>query len=406
MQTALPAFFLVLFIGLFSSTLLKKLHLPWVAALILGGIAIGPHGLGFFESDSTIEFISDLGLIFLMFMAGLEVKLSSFKESAPSLFLLSLVNGLIPFVAGLAIAYYYGYSFTTLLLLGTVFISSSVAVVIPTLEANDLFDLKIGRAVTTTSIIQDVLSLILLSVLLQDIKPVSNLPPYFFYPLLLAIVVGLRLLLPKLQAFVADLTAGDDPFQDQLRSVFLVLLGTVILFEVLGLHPIVGGFFAGVVLSETIDDEVLKAKIRALSYGFFIPTFFVYVGTQTDVSLLFEVNSSLPLILLIVFGSILSKFLSGWLGAWLVGFNPSEGAFFGASSIPQLSTTLAVAHTARSVGLMDDKLITALVVLSMVSTLVGPALMVYFRDAEFLSLRREDSGRFVKGLRSLLRRDA
>lgn len=392
MQSALPAFFLVLLTGLLSSTLLRTLHLPWVAALILGGIFIGPNGLDIFTPDSTIQFISEMGLIFLMFMAGLEVKFSEFKQSGPSLFLLSLVNGLVPFVVGVAIAYYHGYSHNTLLLLGTVFVSSSVAVVIPTLEANDLFDLRIGKAVMITSIIQDIISLILLSVLLQDIRPVSNLPFYFFYPLLFATFFGLRFILPRLQKVLASLTSGKDTFQDQLRAVFLVLVGTVIVFQILGLHSIIGGFFAGVVLSDSIDDEVLKAKIRALSYGFFIPTFFVYMGTQTNLSLLLEFEEALPLILLIVFGSILSKLFSGWLGAWLVGFNMSEGLFFGASSVPQLSTTLAVAHTAHSVGLMDDKMITALVVLSMVTTLIGPALMVFFRSARFLNLRKERSG--------------
>jgi Kef-type K+ transport system membrane component KefB len=163
MQSALPAFFLVLLTGLLSSTLLKKLHLPWVAALLLGGVLIGPYGLDIFEPDSTVKFISDMGLVFLMFMAGLEVKLSGFKKCVLSFFALSVVNGLLPFVVGMGIAYYYGYSRITMFLLGTVFVSSSIAVVIPTLEANNLFDLKIGKAVMATSIIQDVASLFLLS---------------------------------------------------------------------------------------------------------------------------------------------------------------------------------------------------------------------------------------------------
>jgi Kef-type K+ transport system membrane component KefB len=79
-----------------------------------------------------------------------------------------------------------------------------------------------------------------------------------------------------------------------------------------------------------------------------------------------------------------------------VGFNSSESLFFGASSVPQLSTTLAVAHTARSVGLMDDRLITALVLLSIVSTLIGPGLMVSFHRAEFMDLRKEGSSLFKR----------
>jgi Kef-type K+ transport system membrane component KefB len=128
----------------------------------------------------------------------------------------------------------------------------------------------------------------------------------------------MRLLLPKIQNLMSKLTSQNDTFQDQLRSVFLTLFGTVLIFQLLGLHSIVGGFFAGLVLSESLDHEIIKGKIRALSYGFFIPTFFVYVGTQTDISLLADVRESLPLVFLVV-GGVNSLQVPEWLVGGVVG---------------------------------------------------------------------------------------
>jgi len=377
------AFFLIMLVGLLSASLLRKLHFPWVVSLIIGGIIIGPQALNILKPDSSTEFIGQLGLTFLMFMAGLETQLSSFKELGAKIAVLAFINGYFPFLLGVGIGHLLGYSPITALLIGTVFVSSSVAVVIPTLEANNLFNLKIGKSIMTTIIIQDVSSLILLSLLIQNIKPTTSLPLYIFYPLLVVAIISLRFLLPKLRKIFTFLTAKNDVFQDELKSVFLILIGTVIFFEVLGLHSIIGGFFAGLVLSDSITDKVLMGKIRAICYGIFIPTFFVLIGMHTDIGVVIHAQGAWLVILLVTAGSVFSKFLSGFLGAILVGFNKKQSVYFGASSIPQLSTTLAVAYSAKSFGFLTNELFTALVVLSIVSTFIGPFIMNLF-DRESL----------------------
>jgi len=103
-------FFIVIFAGVFFSGLFKRLHFPWVVTLLLGGMIIGPHGLDFFNVDQTINFIGQIGLVFLMFMAGLEVKLSGFtRDFRGSLFWLSFLNSVIPFIVGYGIGYLFGY---------------------------------------------------------------------------------------------------------------------------------------------------------------------------------------------------------------------------------------------------------------------------------------------------------
>jgi len=378
MENFLP-FFLVIFAGIFFSMFFRRLHLPWVVVLILGGIIIGPHALGIFEPNPTIEFIGQIGLVFLMFMAGMETKLAIFREFKGEIFGLALINATIPFLVGIGIGFLFGYGWIIALLLGIIFVSSSIAVVIPSLEANNLLTTRLGKSIVAITIIQDIASLVMLSILLQIINPVTVLPLPLFYILLFVSLVALRWILPKLQQFFSSAVRGTkDLFQQELRVIFAILIGTVISFEVLGLHPIIAGFFAGLVLSGSIKSKILKEKLHTISYGLFIPTFFIIIGTKTNLGIFLESNSAALLIAAIVLGSLLSKFVSGWIGGRLIGFTSSQSLLIGASTIPQLSTTLAVVFAAAALGLLSQELVAAMVILSTVTTFLGPLLMQVF----------------------------
>jgi Kef-type K+ transport system membrane component KefB len=373
-------FFIVLFAGVFFSGIFKSFHLPWAVALLVGGIIIGPHGLKFFEVDNTINFIGQIGLVFLMFMAGLESRLSEFDGSKKDLFFLTVINGLIPFIVGFIISSLFGFGNTTSILIGIVFVSSSVAVVIPSLESTGLIYSNLGKSIIASTVLQDIVSLILLSVFLQNINPITVLPLPLLYTLLFVAVMFLRWLIPKARWIFSVTTDEQDRvfFQRELRSIFTILIGTVIIFEILGLHPIVAGFFAGLVLSDSIKSGVLLDKIRTISYGLFIPTFFVVVGAQADISVFSGSSAIFILAISLLLGSVLSKYLSGYFGAKAVGFSNTEAKLFGASSIPQLSTTLAVAFTGFELGLFGQGILTSMIILSVFTTFIGPILMGWF----------------------------
>lgn len=369
-------FFLIIFAGVFFSMVFGRVHIPWVVGLIIGGILVGPHAFDLLQITPTAEFISQIGLVFLMFMAGLETKLSSFREFRGGLLWLSFINGATPFVIGLGIAFLFGYGWLSALLVGIIFVSSSIAIVIPSLEKHDLLATRLGQSVVITSVMQDVASLVMLSLVLQNVNPITKLPLILFYPLLIGVLVAFRFFLPRITAFfTGGVRGGKDIFQQEFRSTFLVLIGTVIAFELLGLHPIIAGFFAGLVLSDSIKNTILKEKIRAISYGIFIPTFFILIGAQTDITTLKDFRETGLLVAAVVLASVIAKFTSGWLGARMVGFTSDQALLFGVSSVPQLSTTLAVAFSALSLGYIDQKLITAMVILSIVTVVVSPTVM-------------------------------
>ena len=353
-----------------------RTHIPWAVMLILGGIVFGPSLFNVIPTNETIDFIGQIGLIFLMFMAGLETKFSQFREFRKSLLTLAFINGFVPFVVGFLVVLALGYGFFAALIVGIIFVSSSIAVVVPTLEAYGFFATKLGQSVVVTTVIQDVASLILLSLLLQTVDPITEVPLYIFYPILLGVLVALRLMIPKLRKWVVKFATGSpDLFQLEFRSTFLMLIGTVIAFELLGLHPIVAGFFSGLVLADSIQSKLLKDKIKTISYGIFIPTFFIVIGLQTDIGALTNATSTIFVITSIILALIASKYLSGYFGARLVGFNNIESNFFAATSLPQLSTTLATAFVAFNLAIIDQTLLTALVLLSVATVLLSPILI-------------------------------
>jgi len=371
----LLSFLIVIAAGLFLSELFRKFHLPYVVGLILAGIVIGPFGLDILEINPTIDFLGTIGLVFLMFMAGLEVKFSSFKKTMGGAAKFSAINGLIPFVAGFGIATYFGYDYIGASLLGIIFVSSSVAVVIPMMESLGLMRTKLGKLIVSGTILEDIFSLLLFSVFLQILSPSTEIPLYLFYIIIFISLYALRLLIPKARAYFHTLHDKSNSFEEEFRFILVVLIGTVVFFELLGMHPIIAGFFTGLVLADSIKNKMLQKKIHAISYGIFIPIFFLVIGAEMDVGVLFNGGGALMLIGAVVAVSILAKFCSGWFAARIHGFTSKESAFAGVATLPQLSTSLAVAFVGLEMGVIDDQLITAMIVLSIATTFLGPILM-------------------------------
>ena len=369
-------FFIIILDGLFFSSIFGKFRIPWVVTLIITGFIIGPFGLNFFIVDQTIDFFAHMGLIFLMFLTGLEVKLSTFKESKKEIFKISLLNGGLPFLVGFFLLFFWGYDIKASFLFGIIFISSSVAVIIPSFYTNKLFGTKIGNSTMAAVIFQDVLSLFLLSLLLHLVSPSVNFPLILFYALLILGILTIRWIIFRvhyLALYIKD--KKGDRFEQEFRLVLVTLLGIVIFFEFFGLHAIIAAFFGGLILSDIVKSKVLKTKLHVMGYGIFIPIFFVVIGMETDLGIFGKAPGISLLLFLVIIGSMFSKFIGGFLGARVAGFNSKESLLTGSATIPQLSTTLAAVFAGFEIGIIDSDLVAIMVFLSIVTTFVGPILL-------------------------------
>lgn len=361
------------------SSLFTKFHLPWVLALIASGVFIGPHGFDLIIWTPTLDFFAEIGLIFLMFLAGLQVNLNSFKHFEKDVAVVTLLNGAIPFFVGLLIGLLFNFTLLGAVLVGVVFMSSAVAVIIPSLEDKGVMKRKVGYAVVSASIINDVASLLILSTILHFYQPVTNLPIWSFYVLLVVVLVGLRYGLPKMRDMVPKFRDEQDLFESELRIIFAMLLGTVIIFAAIGLHPIIAGFFSGLILSDSINSDILLNKLHTIGYGIFIPIFFISVGVATDFNIIFSSVAVLVLAVVVTLGSIVSKLASGYFAALWAGYSKRESLFLGFATVPQLSTSLAVVVTATEFDLVPMQLLSAIVVLSIISTMIAPIAMKWIK---------------------------
>lgn len=393
-MTHFLSFFLIFLVALLFSAAFKRLHFPWVIALIVGGVVIGPFGLELLEVDQTIGFFGEVGLIFLMFMAGLEVKLSSLKRKKKEIASFSALNSLVPFAVAVILGLAFDYHPYALIMLGIVFMSSSVAVAIPSLKRSGLLKTDFGKVIISSITLEDLASLLVLSVFLQIVDPILPLPLPLFYLLLFIFIVVVKWLIPRARwALLPSEVKESDLFEKEFRFVFVALLGMVVFFEFIGLHAIIAGFLAGLLLSDSIESKELREKISVISYGVFIPVFFVVVGMEMDIGAFLEATELLFFTVAIVISSMAAKFMSGYWGGKVNGFNKVQSQFAGIATIPQLSTGLAAAFVGFEVGILERDLLTAIIVLSVFTTLCGPLLINYFLRNKSLM---EDDDRYAE----------
>jgi Kef-type K+ transport system membrane component KefB len=372
---------IVLSLGLIIPELFKKTRIPFLTLIILAGAIVGPYGLNYVQLDSTISFFGFLGMAFLMFMAGLETNIVDLYKSKYKIFLMALLNSLIPFSFGLFITRVFGYSWDTSILVGIIFISSSVAVITSFLKDGKSVSKNVSQLILSAVMVTDIVSLVALGFILQNTSKITTLPlPLYLIILIFSIIVLLRIMPSLIKRIVKKRFFQDYGHERRLRLVIVILVGVVAYFSFLGAHPILASFLAGLSLSSVVlyeKSDVLKHKLNAIGYGLFIPIFFFVVGMDIDISLLKNFDIKNVFMVLLILGLIFSKIFSGYIAGRIVKLKKKEALLFGSISITQLTTTLAVTYAAASSNLLDSVLVTSIIFLAVITTIVGPILSSY-----------------------------
>jgi Kef-type K+ transport system membrane component KefB len=372
---------IVLSLGLIIPELFKKTRIPFLTLIILAGAIVGPYGLNYVQLDSTISFFGFLGMAFLMFMAGLETNIVDLYKSKYKIFLMALLNSLIPFSFGLFITRVFGYSWDTSILVGIIFISSSVAVITSFLKDGKSVSKNVSQLILSAVMVTDIVSLVALGFILQNTSKITTLPlPLYLIILIFSIIVLLRIMPSLIKRIVKKRFFQDYGHERRLRLVIVILVGVVAYFSFLGAHPILASFLAGLSLSSVVlyeKSDVLKHKLNAIGYGLFIPIFFFVVGMDIDISLLKNFDIKNVFMVLLILGLIFLKIFSGYIAGRIVKLKKKEALLFGSISITQLTTTLAVTYAAASSNLLDSVLVTSIIFLAVITTIVGPILSSY-----------------------------
>ncbi len=418
--------FLILFIAFIAlmsifPMMLRRYKVPNVIALLIVGMLIGPNcldlinvlasSLGFLGGDpqavaghfeTMVSALGSLGLVFLMALAGMEADFKLINSARKPVIALSILTFLLPAVAGYFVFNYFRPDdFPGKLLYASLFASHSVGIVFPVIRELKLTKTRFGVSVLISTVITDIASIILLAVSVQlrrqslggmteGAKKTLSIFDYidpamfgsWFTPFFLFIVLAyLGVAVWVVYWLGKKLLKIFNPGEEMLITILLlVILGTVLIGEFLGVNLVVGAFIAGLALSRLVKETPeygnvpLISRFESIGYGLLIPFLFVSIGMETDFKAFGE-SGNLLVIVLTVAGLVGSKVCSGWLAMRISGFSNGHGLAAGMMTVPQLSATLAAAAVGKELGMLNDLFFNAIIILSIVTTLPVPNLV-------------------------------
>lgn len=350
---------------------LERVQLPGILGLLLLGVVLGPGLTNILAREPMPDFLGHVGLVYLMFMAGLEIDLDTARERMRATLTLGALAFGFTFAATFAAGLWLGYEIPAALLLGAL-ISSHTLLAYPILERLGL--LRRAAVVTTIggTLLTDTLALVLLAVTLSASG--DGGPLEWAMPLLILaglVLVTLRVL-PALGRRLFDSQAFTQAERALFALVALLLLSTAT--ELIGTEYVLGAFLAGVALNQPLGERPeLREHIEFVGRMLFIPFFFVYTG------MLFEVERMGSRDVLLLSGLLLGLLVAGkaaaaWVTGHLFDYSARERLLITGLTLPQAAATLAVAITASEAGILDRVVVDAAVLVIFVTCLAGPLL--------------------------------
>jgi len=363
-----------------------RLHQPAVLGELLVGLVLGPTIVDLvhlpFVSDPELlyEEISDLaslGVVFLMFMAGLEVELDEMLHSGRASMFSGVLGVVAPLFMGAIAAVLFGYADQAAWFIGIILTATSVSISAQTLLELGVLRTREGLTLLGAAVVDDVLVLIVLSIFLalggsatgegSVIVVVAKMIGY----LVLSAALG-WFVLPRVVAWV-----DRQPISEGLTAIVLfITLVFAWSAEVMGgLAAITGAFIAGVGLGRSHLRDKIEAKMRIITYGFLVPIFFVSIGLEANVR---EISGALlPFLIVLFIVAVLSKVIGAGLGTRLAGMTGTESLRVGVGMISRGEVGLIVAGIGVREAIISQEVFTVVVVLVLLTTLVTPLLLRY-----------------------------
>lgn len=354
-----------------ASDLSVRLGQPAVLGKLIVGIILGPAVLGWVKSGEMIDELSEIGVLLLMFIAGLETDLQELRRNLTSSFAVAFGGVLFPFAGGYLTGISIGFTTSQAMFLGLLLSATSVSISVQVLKDLNRLNSREGTTMLGAAVIDDVLVVVLLAVLLSmtggadvSLSAVLLKKLLFFGGILL---LGWKVV-PWIMRFLAPLRATEAVISAALIICFLFAY----LAEYLGVAGMIGAFAAGIAVSETKYKHTVEERLEPIAYAIFVPIFFVSIG----LSVTFEgVTQHLWLIVVLTVLSIFTKMVGGGLGAKLTGFNWRSSFGIGSGMVSRGEVALIIAAIGLDSGLLDPSYFTPLLIVVILTTLVTPPLL-------------------------------
>lgn len=368
------ALILDLFIMLAAAKLLaevfERLKQPAVVGEILAGVLIGPSLLGWVQPSDTISILAEFGVIFLLFNVGLETKPQAIFSVGRRAFAVGVLGVVLPFFAGYLIAHAWGGSFAESMFIGAALVATSVGITARVLGALGLLDLQVARIILGAAVIDDVLGLIILSLVSGvsqgEVSYLALAKTGAAAVLFVAFValVGSRII-NRLAPFIERLQLGKPFF-----TLGLILcLGLSVASAYVGVAAIIGAFLAGMALAEATEENHKMHRLTSGVTEFLVPFFLVNIGMQLNLHV-FRDFGVVAFAVILTLIAVVTKFAGCGIGAW--GLRPRKMAQVGVGMVPRGEVGIVVAQIGLGLGVIGQHFFAAVLFMAVATTLIAP----------------------------------
>jgi len=363
----------------FFGLLARKLKAPMVVGEIIAGLVIGPCLLNVVKPTEFISMMAEIGVVLIMFSAGLETNLQELKKSGLAAFIIACVGVLVPLVGGsLLYMGMYGFAavgtdhFFKAVFIGSIMTATSVGITVEVLKEMGHLQSRVGQTILSAAIIDDIIGIIVLTFVLGFKDPDSN-------TLLVTGKIVLFLVLSVILGYIFyKLFKWYDEKHSHTRRIPIIAIGLCLVMafvaeKYFGIADITGAYIAGIILCNTRDAEYIDRKVSINGYMFFAPMFFVGIGLKTDFS---GVDTSMILFSVgFVVVALLSKIIGCGLVSKCFGYRWADCLKIGVGMMTRGEVALIITNKGLGLGIIDSSYFTAVILLIIVSSIVTPVLL-------------------------------
>ncbi|MBD3883608.1 cation:proton antiporter [Phormidium tenue FACHB-886] len=363
------SFAILLAVILIIPLLFERIKLPGLLGLLLAGVALGSSGLNVLNTESeTMKLLSDIGLVYLLFVAGLEIDLEQFQATKHRSAGFGFFTFAIPLAFGILVGRVFGFDWNGSVVIGSLFASHTL-LAYPIVSRMGLMNNESIVVTIGATIFTDIGSLLVLAICLGIHEGDFN--TFQLVRLLLSLLIYTALILFGFSWLGRQVfrRTGDEE-GNQFLFVLLVVFVSALGAELIGVEKIIGAFLAGLAVNNAVGDSPVKEKIIFVGSVLFIPIFFIDVGLLVDVPAF--LRSSFTLTLAIVVGLIGSKFLAAALAKQIYRYSWREGITMWSLSMPQVAATLAATFVGYRAGILTEDVLNSVIVLMLVTATLGP----------------------------------
>lgn len=368
-------------LGLFT----KKVNMPQVVGALLAGVILGPACVGVLTETSMIQNMAELGVIVLMFCAGMETDIEELKKCGKASFVIALLGVIFPLVMGGALAYWFigaGYintsdvtssTFLQAVFVGVILTATSVSITVEALKEMGKLKTQSGNAILGAAIIDDILGIIALTIVISMADTSVNIGVVLLKIVLFFVFCGIvGIIVYKAFKFWCE-RDGKGMHRHAIIAFVICLIMSFCAEHFFGVADITGAFFAGLIISMTQKDQFIASKFDVLSYLLLSPIFFASIGLKVELPKMGPAIIVFAVLLTLV--ALISKIAGCGLGAKMCKYKNYQSLRIGVGMISRGEVALIVASKGAAVGLMSNNIMGPVIIVVVITTIITPILL-------------------------------